>query len=174
MVSLVKNGNYYMMIVYTVLVFVTLSFGVLSVVSKSVSSKRLNGCVFSNSVATVGDYFQNSNMSFGRLVGVSDTKLALLRVGDYIVFNDFVGSVVRVDNCGKLVKIELEGLNDYLYVKSEINGETLRLPANLYLGKVEYYSQIQCGWLRFIASSWSSIFFILIPFLLGWWVCRLW
>ena len=46
MVSLVKNGNYYMMIVYTVLVFVTLSFGVLSVVSKSVSSKRLNGCVF--------------------------------------------------------------------------------------------------------------------------------
>ena len=145
------------------------AFGIASSVSKITSSKKLKGCVFSQSVAIVVDAFYNSNLVEGNYVVVADRSIDKLCTGDYVVINDFIGATVRADNCGKLVKIETVDGATYLFVRSEISGEMLRLPKGLYLGKVEYHSQLHCGWLRFIASSWANLVFILVPFVGVWW-----
>ncbi len=163
-----EQKKIYLGFIFTIMLLGVFSFGFVSSVSKVSSSGKLSGSVFSKSVATVVDSFCNSNMNTGKNVVITQRSIEELKEGDYVIFNDFIGAVVRADNCGRLVKIENNGDKAYLFIASEINQEVLRLPASLYLGRVEYYSQLNCGWFRFIASSWSSLIFILAPIVFGW------
>ncbi len=161
----------HLLIFFAVILSGVFTFGIVNLLARTFSQEKLNGYVFNGSVATIMDNFENSNMKIGNFVLIKEVAVKKLKVGDYVVFNDFIGGAIRRDNCGKF--LEISSQKDYLFIESEVDGEVFRLPCSLYFGKVELCSQFKCGWIKFISTEWANFFFILVPFVFVWGVVEL-
>ena len=135
-----------------------LTFGVVCRISKWVSAENgAMGDVFGKTVAVVVDDFESDDLKKGNLVVVETMSIATLNQGDYVVYNDLHSKSLRNDNCGQILSI----VDDYIYIKSDKEEEITPISAGLCLGKLQFREQVDCGWFRFVSSSWCDVVFIL-------------
>ena len=156
----------HIVIFFTIILSGVFAFGVASLISKVTSKDKQNSSVFGCVVATVMDNFKDKNMKVGQYVVVKETGAKNFSIGDYVIYNDFIGATLRINNCGKVQSFDLNG--EYIYVESEASDTLLKIPTNMCFGKVDSFSQLRCGWVRFISSNWSNFLFILVPFVFAW------